>query len=114
VTTPNDPRDPTEMAVFNKNVISEFRANDGKVDGVFEEGTTSTSLNHPDHHTRCPSDPPPTSPNSSHPPNPRPTCPPDEPHRLQLDVPVSSKIGRFLMRTPKTLKAFCQAAATRQ
>ena len=27
------------MAVFNKNVISEFRANDGKVDGVFEEGT---------------------------------------------------------------------------
>jgi deazaflavin-dependent oxidoreductase (nitroreductase family) len=27
------------MAVFNKDVISEFRANDGKVDGVFEEGT---------------------------------------------------------------------------
>jgi deazaflavin-dependent oxidoreductase (nitroreductase family) len=39
VTTPIDPRDPTEMAVFNKNIISEFRANDGKVDGVFEEGT---------------------------------------------------------------------------
>jgi deazaflavin-dependent oxidoreductase (nitroreductase family) len=27
------------MAVFNKDVINEFRANDGKVDGVFEEGT---------------------------------------------------------------------------
>ena len=27
------------MAAFNKNVIHEFRANDGKVDGVFEEGT---------------------------------------------------------------------------
>ena len=27
--------------------------------------STSTSLNHPDHHTRCPSDPPPTSPNSA-------------------------------------------------
>jgi deazaflavin-dependent oxidoreductase (nitroreductase family) len=39
VTTPIDPADPTDMAVFNKNVIAEFRANDGKVDGVFEEGT---------------------------------------------------------------------------
>jgi deazaflavin-dependent oxidoreductase (nitroreductase family) len=27
------------MVAFNKNVIDEFRANDGKVDGVFEEGT---------------------------------------------------------------------------
>ncbi|WP_110319971.1 nitroreductase family deazaflavin-dependent oxidoreductase [Mycolicibacterium moriokaense] len=27
------------MAAFNKNVIDEFRTNDGKVDGVFEEGT---------------------------------------------------------------------------
>jgi hypothetical protein len=39
VTTPIDPTDPTDMAVFNKDVINEFRANDGKVDGVFEEGT---------------------------------------------------------------------------
>jgi len=39
VTTPIDPTDPTDMAAFNKNVIHEFRANDGKVDGVFEEGT---------------------------------------------------------------------------
>jgi deazaflavin-dependent oxidoreductase (nitroreductase family) len=39
VTTPIDPTDPTEMAAFNKNVVDEFRANDGKVDGVFEEGT---------------------------------------------------------------------------
>ena len=27
------------MAVFNKNVIERFRVNDGKVDGVFEDGT---------------------------------------------------------------------------
>jgi len=27
------------MAAFNKTVIDEFRANDGRVDGVFEEGT---------------------------------------------------------------------------
>jgi len=27
------------MAAFNKHVIHDFRANDGKVDGVFEEGT---------------------------------------------------------------------------
>jgi F420H(2)-dependent quinone reductase len=27
------------MAAFNKTVIDEFRANDGEVDGVFEEGT---------------------------------------------------------------------------
>jgi len=39
VTAPKDPTDPTDMAAFNKNVIAEFRANDGKVDGVFEEGT---------------------------------------------------------------------------
>jgi deazaflavin-dependent oxidoreductase (nitroreductase family) len=39
VTTPIDPTDPTDMAAFNKNVIDEFRANDGNVDGVFEEGT---------------------------------------------------------------------------
>jgi len=39
MTTPIDPTDPTDMAAFNKNVIVEFRANDGKVDGVFEEGT---------------------------------------------------------------------------
>jgi deazaflavin-dependent oxidoreductase (nitroreductase family) len=39
VTTRIDPTDPTDMAAFNKNVIHEFRANDGKVDGVFEEGT---------------------------------------------------------------------------
>ena len=39
MTTPTDPRDPTEMAEFNKTVISEFRSNNGKVDGVFEEGT---------------------------------------------------------------------------
>src|SRR5712675_1886526 len=28
-----------DMTALNKNVIAEFRANDGKVDGVFEEGT---------------------------------------------------------------------------
>jgi deazaflavin-dependent oxidoreductase (nitroreductase family) len=39
VTAPKDPADPTEMAAFNKTVIDEYRANDGKVDGVFEEGT---------------------------------------------------------------------------
>lgn len=39
MTTQIDPTDPTDMAAFNKNVIHEFRANDGKVDGVFEEGT---------------------------------------------------------------------------
>jgi deazaflavin-dependent oxidoreductase (nitroreductase family) len=39
VITPTDPTDPTEMAAFNKNVVDEFRAYDGKVDGVFEEGT---------------------------------------------------------------------------
>ena len=39
MTTPSDPTDPTEMAAFNKNVVDEFRAYDGKVDGVFEEGT---------------------------------------------------------------------------
>jgi deazaflavin-dependent oxidoreductase (nitroreductase family) len=39
VTTPIDPTDPTDMAAFNKHVIHDFRANDGKVDGVFEEGT---------------------------------------------------------------------------
>jgi deazaflavin-dependent oxidoreductase (nitroreductase family) len=39
VTAPKDPTDPTDMAAFNKTVIHEFRANDGKVDGVFEEGT---------------------------------------------------------------------------
>src|SRR6202040_2858397 len=39
VTAPKDPTDPTEMAAFNKTVVDEFRANDGKVDGVFEEGT---------------------------------------------------------------------------
>lgn len=27
------------MAAFNKNVIERFRVNDGKVDGVFEDGT---------------------------------------------------------------------------
>ena len=39
MTTPIDPTDPTDMVAFNKNVIDEFRVNDGKVDGVFEEGT---------------------------------------------------------------------------
>ena len=39
MTTPIDPTDPTDMAAFNKHVIHDFRANDGKVDGVFEEGT---------------------------------------------------------------------------
>jgi deazaflavin-dependent oxidoreductase (nitroreductase family) len=39
VTTPTDPTDPTEMTAFNKNVVDKFRANGGKVEGVFEEGT---------------------------------------------------------------------------
>ena len=39
MTAPKDPTDPTDMAAFNKTVIDEFRANDGRVDGVFEEGT---------------------------------------------------------------------------
>ena len=36
---PTDPTDSAEMAVFNKNVVEEFRSNGGRVDGVFEEGT---------------------------------------------------------------------------
>ena len=39
MTTPIDPTDPTDMTAFNKNVIDQFRTNDGRVDGVFEEGT---------------------------------------------------------------------------
>ena len=38
MTAPIDPTDPTDMAAFNKKVIDQFRTNDGKVDGVFEEG----------------------------------------------------------------------------
>jgi len=39
VTAAIDPRDPADMAAFNRTVIDEFRLNGGKVDGVFEEGT---------------------------------------------------------------------------
>jgi deazaflavin-dependent oxidoreductase (nitroreductase family) len=39
MTAPKDPADPVEMTAFNKTVIDEFRANDGTVGGVFEDGT---------------------------------------------------------------------------